>query len=125
VSNADHPVAKYRIHGRTVYCSGLLGREGEDPETPVVTGFLPQVEVIFQNLDAILDELNLTVNDVVSAVVLVEDMTTYQAFNGVWRAKFAGNYPSRTFYAVKDLPRNADVEVTFTLGLPKGHPREN
>lgn len=95
---------------RYVFLSGQLPI---DPATGkfVEGGIKEQTAQIFQNIKAVLEEANLSLNDVVKTTVLLADMSSFSDMNEVYASQFSEPYPARSAFAVKTLPLNAEVEI--------------
>lgn len=62
-------------------------------------------------MGAVLKELDLGFEHVVSTDVLLVDMSDYAAMNEVYAKFFPSNAPARMAYSVKGLPLGALVEI--------------
>lgn len=74
-------------------------------------GIKEQTQQSFNNIKAILAEAGLTTNHIVKTTVLLTDMNDFTDMNGVYESQFEGNFPARSAFAVKSLPKNALVEI--------------
>lgn len=95
--------------GAFVYVSGQI------PVNPA-TGTMPegikaQTAQSLDNVCAILKEAGLTINDVVKTTVFLADMSLFADMNEVYGSRFAAPYPARSAVAVKELPKQALVEI--------------
>lgn len=93
-----------------VYVSGQLPVDPKTGEFPQ-GGIKEQTEQAFKNIKAILKEAGLTTSDIVKTTVLLADMTYFSGMNDVYASQFEGTFPARSTFAVKDLPKNALVEI--------------
>ena len=96
--------------GQTVYISGQLPL---DPSTGEFASedIQGQTEQSLKNIESILKEAGYTLNDVVKTTVLLSKSEDFTAMNEVYTRYFAENSPARAAFAVKDLPKNALVEI--------------
>ncbi len=96
--------------GQTVYISGQLPL---DPSTGEFASedIQGQTEQSLKNIESILKEAGYTLNDVVKTTVLLSKIEDFTAMNEVYTRYFAENSPARAAFAVKDLPKNALVEI--------------
>lgn len=94
----------------TVYISGQLPIDPATGNFPA-GGVKEQTEQSFKNIKAILAEAGLTVNHIVKTTVLLADISDFGAMNEVYSAQFTGTFPARSAFAVKDLPKEALVEI--------------
>jgi len=96
--------------GNFVFLSGQLGIDPETGEL-VSGGISAQAEQIFQNIRAVLAEINLTLDSVLKTTVFLSDMQDFAVLNEVYARHFNEPYPARSAFAVKTLPKNALVEI--------------
>lgn len=95
--------------GAFVYASGQL------PVDPA-TGLMPadiksQTEQSLANVKAVLAAAGLGLEHVVKTTVLLADMADFAAMNEVYSAHFSEPYPARSAVAVRELPKQALVEI--------------
>ncbi len=90
----------------------LSGQIGLNPKTNTLQeGLEAQTRQLFANISAVLAETGLTLNDVVYANVLLENMDDFKTFNGFYAEIFGEHRPTRAAYSVDKLPLGALVEV--------------
>ena len=96
--------------GNLVYTSGQIPI---DPETGVFAegGIKEQTRQSLTNVKAILEEVGLTMNNVVKTTVFMADMNDFADMNSVYAEFFTEPYPARSAVAVKTLPKGALVEI--------------
>ncbi|MDE6305521.1 MAG: RidA family protein [Muribaculaceae bacterium] len=95
--------------GSFVYVSGQI------PVNPA-TGTMPegikaQTAQSLDNVCAILKEAGLTIDNVVKTTVFLADMSLFADMNEVYGSRFTAPYPARSAVAVKELPKQALVEI--------------
>jgi 2-iminobutanoate/2-iminopropanoate deaminase len=95
--------------GSMVFVAGQIGREAQSGEMP--DGVEAQTQEAMKNIAAILDAAGLSWADVVKTTCFLADIADFEAFNGVYKTFIGDAPPARSTFAVKDLPRNARVEV--------------
>ncbi len=95
--------------GSLVFCAGQIGREPQSGELP--DGIEAQTEQAMKNLAAVLDAAGLSWADVVKTTCFLAEIADFDAFNGVYKTFISDPAPARSTFAVKELPRNARVEV--------------
>ncbi len=95
--------------GNLVFTSGQIPL---DPETGAIVGdtIEEQTHRVCKNLAAVLEAEGLTFDNVVKTTCFLSDMANFAAFNGVYAEYFTGK-PARSCVAVRELPKNALVEV--------------
>jgi 2-iminobutanoate/2-iminopropanoate deaminase len=96
--------------GNLVFASGQIPI---DPATGnfVAGGVREQARQSLTNVKAILDEVGLTLDNVVKTTVFLADMNDFADVNAVYAEFFAEPYPARSAVAVKTLPKGALVEI--------------
>jgi 2-iminobutanoate/2-iminopropanoate deaminase len=96
--------------GNLVYTSGQIPI---DPETGTIVegGIKEQTRQSLLNVKAILEEVGLTMANVVKTTVFMADMNDFTDMNGVYAEFFTDPFPARSAVAVKTLPKNALVEI--------------
>lgn len=95
--------------GNLLFASGQLGL---DPATGVLPGdFAAQAEQALKNVGAILAEAGMTYGNVVKTTVFLSEMSNFQQLNELYSRFFVEPYPARSAVAVKQLPKDALVEI--------------
>lgn len=101
--------------GNTVYLAGQIGL---DPATmELVPGIGPQIERVFENLQAIAAAAGGGLGDVVKLNVYLTDLNNFARFNEIMAAYFTEPYPARAAVGVASLPRGALVEADAVMHL--------
>lgn len=96
--------------GNTVYMSGQIPLIPESMEM-VTESFEAQAEQVFKNLQAVAEAAGGSLSDVVKVTILLSDMSHFAMVNEVMARYFSEPYPARAAFAVKQLPKDADIEV--------------
>lgn len=101
--------------GNLVFVSGQLPINAE-------TGAMPddikgQTRQSIANIKAILEEAGATLDNVVKTTVFLADMSLFGAMNEVYAEEFRKVYPARCAFAVKELPKQALVEIEVIAAL--------
>lgn len=101
--------------GNLVYTSGQIPI---DPATGVFVegGVKEQTRQSLLNVKAILEEVGLTLGDVVKTTVFMADMNDFADMNAIYAEFFTEPYPARSAVAVKTLPKGALVEIEVVAG---------
>ncbi|MCM1503586.1 MAG: RidA family protein [Muribaculum sp.] len=95
--------------GTFVYTSGQLPI---DPRTGLMpTGIKSQTKQSLANIKAILEEAGLDMANVVKTTVFLADMNDFVQMNEVYAEAFTAPFPARSAVAVKELPKQALVEI--------------
>lgn len=96
--------------GNTVYISGQIPLDPETMEM-VTESFEAQAVRVFENMKAITEAAGGSCADVVKLTILLSDMKYFAQVNEVMARYFSEPYPARAAFAVKALPKDADIEV--------------
>ncbi len=102
--------------GNTVYISGQIPLNPETMEM-VTESFEAQAVRVFENLKAIAEEAGGSLNECVKLTILLSDMDFFAQVNEVMSRYFQEPYPARAAFAVKALPKAADIEVDAVMVL--------
>ena len=96
--------------GNLVYTSGQIPI---DPATGMIVkgGIKEQTLQSLTNVKAILEEIGLTMSNVLKTTVFMADMGDFADMNSVYAEFFTEPYPARSAVAVKTLPKGALVEI--------------
>ena len=96
--------------GNLIYTSGQIPI---DPETGVFVegGIKEQTRQSLTNVKAILEEVGLTMSNIVKTTVFMADMNDFADMNSVYAEFFTEPYPAHSVVAVKTLPKGALVEI--------------
>lgn len=106
------PLSQAIRHGDTVYVSGNVP---VDPETGelVEGGVGPQTRQVLENVEAILDAADSSMENVVRAGVFMTDMDAFGEMNAVYEEFMTEPYPART--AVRAEMANPDILVEIDV----------
>ncbi|MFT6351587.1 MAG: reactive intermediate/imine deaminase [Neptuniibacter pectenicola] len=96
--------------GNTVYLSGQIPLNPETMEM-ITESFEAQAVQVFENLTAVAEAAGGNVNDFVKITVLLSDLSYFGQVNEIMAKYFQAPYPARAAYAVKALPKDADIEI--------------
>ena len=93
-----------------------------DPETGAIVegGIFEQAEQCFENLEAIVESIDHSLNDVARITVFVRDIRDLDAVDEAFRAYFPTYVPARTNLAVAALSLDAPVQVEALLTNGEG-----
>ena len=96
--------------GNLVFTSGQIPI---DPATGVFAegGIKEQTRQSLTNVKAILEEVGLSLANMVKTTVFLADMNDFADMNAVYAEFFAEPYPARSAVAVKTLPKGALIEI--------------
>lgn len=104
------PYAQGVRNGDMVFVSGQLPI---DPATGTITAkdIKEQAKQSLENVKAILESEDLTMEDVVKTTCFITDMAEFAAVNEVYAEYFKDSCPARSCVAVKELPKQASFEL--------------
>ena len=113
---ATGPYSQAIMAGGSVYVSGQLPI---DPSTGVFAagGIKEQTRQSLLNAQAILREAGTDLSHVVKTTVFLSDIANFAPMNEVYAEFFAAPFPARSAVAVRDLPKNALVEIEVVAAL--------
>jgi len=92
-----------------VFVSGQLPIDAATGE--MAEGIIAQATQSLENVKHVLEAAGLTMDNIVKTTVYLADMSLFGDMNTVYAKYFNGAYPARSAYAVKQLPKNALVEI--------------
>ncbi len=95
--------------GNLIFVSGQLPIDAATGEMP--SDIKAQTRQSIANIKAILAEAGATLDNVVKTTVFLADMSYFGPMNEVYAEVFKKVYPARCAFAVKELPKQALVEI--------------
>ena len=107
--NAIGPYSQAIEAGGMIYLSGQIPL---DPETmELVQGEERQIRQVFDNISAICEEANCSLNEIVKLNVSLQDLSMFSLVNNVMSELFTEPYPARAALQVARLPLDSLIEV--------------
>ena len=103
------PYSPAIVSGNFVFVSGQIAASPVDGSL-VGTNINEQTEQVIKNLSTVLNAAGSSLAKVVKTTCFLADMNDFTAFNEIYAKHFA-HKPARSTFAVKQLPRNAIVEI--------------
>lgn len=108
-------------YSQAVQAGNLIFVSGQLP-IDAATGNMPedikgQTRQSIANIKAILEEAGATLDNVVKTTVFLADMSLFGPMNEVYAEEFNKTYPARCAFAVKELPKQALVEIEVIAAL--------
>lgn len=102
-------------YSQAITVNGLVFTSGQIPLSPesgeiMGSNIKEQTEQVIKNLKAVLNASGSSIEKVVKTTCFLTDMGDFTAFNEVYSKHFTGK-PARSTVAVKQLPKNALVEI--------------
>lgn len=104
------PYSQAVLVGETVYLSGQIGidpREGRIVDETVGG----QTRQAIENLQAVLEEADMSLWNVVKTTIFLTSMADFKAVNEVYATYFTEDPPARATIQVAALPLDAKVEI--------------
>ena len=102
--------------GSTVYLSGQIPLDPVTMEM-VTESFEAQAVRVFDNLQAVAEAAGGSLADCVKLNILLSDLDNFAQVNEIMQRYFSEPYPARAAYAVKALPKDADIEIEAVMVL--------
>ena len=98
------------------YLSGMIPA---DPATGRLAGedIGDQARQVFENVKTVLEELNLSMADILKTTVFLTDLGDFGAVNEIYTAYFGPDYPARSCVQVAALPMGARIEMEAVAAL--------
>ncbi|MDD5620760.1 MAG: RidA family protein [Proteiniphilum sp.] len=93
-----------------LFLSGMLAIDPAKGDL-VAGGVREQTTQIFTNIRAVLAVAGVTTEQIVKTTIFLQDMSLFGEMNEVYAAQFNGSFPARSAFAVKELPKQALVEI--------------
>ncbi len=103
-------------YSQAIEANGMVFLSGQLPVDPATGEFVPggvaeQTKQCFENIKNVLAAAGLTTANIVKTTVFLADMSLFAEMNGVYATYFEGDFPARSAFAVKALPKGALVEI--------------
>ncbi|HEY9018527.1 RidA family protein [Thiomicrospira sp.] len=102
--------------GDTVYLSGQIALI---PETmQLAEGDISvRIHQVFKNLSAVCEAAGGSLQDIAKLNIFLTDMAHFATVNDIMAQYFEQPYPARAAVAVKQLPKDTDVEMDGVMAL--------
>ncbi len=109
------PYSQAVAAGNLIFVSGQLPINAANGEMP--SDIKGQTRQSIANIKAILEEAGATLDNVVKTTVFLADMSYFAPMNEVYAEEFHKVFPARCAFAVKELPKQALVEIEVIAAL--------
>ena len=103
------PYSQAVMSGNLIFVSGQLPINASTGEMP--SDIKAQTAQSLENAKAILEAAGSSLDKVVKSMVLLADMSLFGPMNEVYGEYFKAPFPARCAFAVKELPKQALVEI--------------
>lgn len=97
------------LAGNTLYLSGRIGLDPQSGKVP--TDVNDELHNLFDGLKNVLEEAQMTMDDLVYVQVFCADLSLYGKFNTAYRAYFAKDFPARAFIGSGPLLFGGHFEI--------------
>lgn len=104
------PYSQAVVYNGIIYTSGQIPLHPESGEV-VGSDITSQAEQSLINLKAVIEAANSNLEQVLKVTAYLSSMDDFPAFNEVYRKYFTDDFPARSCFAVKTLPKNVLVEI--------------
>ena len=119
-NKAPQPVGPYNqavIHNSTMYISGQIALDPITKEL-VINNLTEETMLVMNNLKAILENENLSFENVIKSTIFLSDMGNFKEVNEIYASFFkSGNEPARETVEVSKLPLGVNVEISMIACL--------
>ena len=110
------PIGPYNqavLKGNTLFISGQIALDAESMKLNN-RSINDETHQVMKNLKNILEEANMSFNDVVKSSIFLSDMSLFKEVNKIYGSYLTpGNEPARETIAVRTLPMNVNVEISM------------
>lgn len=96
--------------GNFLFISGQLPIDSNSGKMSE-SSYKDQAAQSMKNIVAILEECDMTVDDLVKTTIYLTDMAKFGEVNEVYESFFGDNYPARSCVQISKLPKGALVEI--------------
>ena len=111
VPAAIGPYSQAVFANDTLYCSGQIALDPLSGEL-VLSSIEEETELVMKNIEAVLTAAKMKFEHVVKCSIFMSSMEHYDEINEVYARYFTNNPPAREAVAVKNLPKNVNVEIS-------------
>ena len=111
--NAPEAIGPYSqaiLSNETLYCSGqiALDKDGNLKNSNIKD----ETVQIFKNINAILNEVNMTFDNIVKSTIFLKNMDDFSTVNSIYAKYFKSSPPARETVEVSRLPKNVNIEIS-------------
>ena len=93
----------------------LSGQIGLNPKTNKLENenLQSELEQIMKNITSILNEANMTIENIIKTSVFMKDLNSFSDFNNIYKSFFKEKFPARETIEVSKLPMDARIEISI------------
>lgn len=114
--SAIGPYSQAVKSGNFIFASGQIPLDPISGEM-IGSDIKTQTERVMENIKGVLESEGLDFANVIKTTCFLSDMSNFASFNEVYSKYFVENPPARSCVAVKQLPKDALVEVEIIAVL--------
>ena len=109
-AEAIGPYSQAILSNETLYCSGqiALDKDGNLKNSNIED----ETVQIFKNINAILNEVNMTFENIVKSTIFLKNMDDFSTVNSIYAKYFKSSPPARETVEVSRLPKNVNIEIS-------------
>ena len=107
---ADHILSQGIVSNGNIYVAGQIHSKPDG--SMVESSVKDKVDQIMQNISAILEAADATLDDIVKVVIYVTDVAQMPELNEVYPTYFKEPFPVREAVCVQALPLGATIEIS-------------
>lgn len=114
-ADAPDPVGPYSqaiMAGNTLYLAGQIAINPESGEM-VTSSIEEEARQVMDNLQAVLQEADMDMNNVVKTTIYMTDLSNFGKVNEIYGSYFGDMPPARVTVGVASLPKGANLEITM------------
>jgi len=105
------PYSQAILAGNTLYVSGNIAINPENGQMDTLN-LETEIRRVMSNLGAVLNEVNMSYENVVKATIYTTDLNNYKLINTIYGEYFKEKPPARETVQVVALPKGAHVEIS-------------
>tara|TARA_R100001369_G_scaffold11531_3_gene25103 strand:+ start:38374 stop:38784 length:411 start_codon:yes stop_codon:yes gene_type:complete len=92
-----------------LFLTGQIGKDHKSGKL-VPGGITNETKQVIENIKAVLEHHNLSLDNVIKCTVILKDINDFKAFNSVYSTYFIKK-PARTTFAASGLAGGANIEI--------------
>ena len=105
------PYSQAILAGNTLYVSGNIAINPENGQMDTLN-LETEIRRVMSNLGAVLNEVDMSYENVVKATIYTTDLNNYKLINTIYGEYFKEKPPARETVQVVALPKGAHVEIS-------------
>lgn len=114
IQGAPAPIGPYSqaiLTGNTLYVSGQIPMDPMTGELDTAT-IETATHRVLKNIAALLEEENMTLDNIVKCSIFMTDLGQFSAMNDVYGSYFTETPPARETVQVSRLPKDVPIEIS-------------